>query len=77
MSVLLNETLALFEVILLGPKIKPTGLEKTSGLAPVTVMLLPILISAALVKTRFVKGDIPPTIPLKAIVPAPPTRVSD
>jgi len=41
LSVLLNPTFALFEVIVLVP-VKLTGLVNVSGFTPVTVMLFPI-----------------------------------
>ena len=68
---------ALLDVIVLVPVIL-TGFGKTRGLAPDTVMLLPTWIEAALVNTRFVRGVVPPTAPLKEITPAvPAAKVKD
>lgn len=69
----LKVILALFEVIVLEPDpIKLTAREKTRGLAPLTVILLPIAIRLAFVNVRFVKGVTPPTAPVKVIVPPDP-----
>ena len=71
MSVLLKATFALFDVTTLVPA-NVTGLEKVNGFAPVTVMLDPIEMEAALVKARFVKGVVPPIAPLSVTMPAVP-----
>jgi hypothetical protein len=63
--------LALFEVIVLEP-VKLTGAENVRGLAPVTVILFPTCMDAALVKERLVSGVVPPTIPAKETTPAVP-----
>lgn len=73
--VLLKVTLALLEVMVLAP-VNVTGLGKFKGLAPVTVMLFPIWIKDALVKTRFVKAALPPTAPVNVTVPVPAARLS-
>ena len=50
-----------------------TGKEKTSGFTPETVILLATWIwLTAVLKTRFVKGIIPPTAPLKITFPTDP-----
>ena len=68
---LLKETFALFEVMVLVP-VKFTALGKVSGFAPVTVILLPTLIEAALVKLKLVSAAVPPTAPVKATTPPVP-----
>ena len=75
-NVLLKAMLAPFDVMTLAPA-KVTGLEKANGFAPVTVILLPIEIEAALVKARFVNAAVPPTAPPNVTVPTPATSVSD
>ena len=72
-NVLLKVRLALLVVIKLVP-VKLTGLEKTRGLAPETVILLPTWMRLALVNTRFVKGVELPTAPEKMTFPPVPAR---
>jgi hypothetical protein len=72
----LKVMLAPFEVMLLAP-VKLTGLENVSGLAPETVMLFPIWMRIALATLRFVKGVLPPTMPVKVTVPDPADNVRD
>jgi hypothetical protein len=66
--------LALFEVIVLEP-VKLTATGKVSELAPVTVMLFPIFMDAALVNVRLVKAVPPPTAAPKETVPVPALKV--
>ena len=73
-TVLPKVTLALFEVIVLGP-VKLTGLENVRGLAPESVILLPTWTSAALVTTRPVRGVVPPIAPPKDTTPAVPAVI--
>ena len=73
MSVELNEMLLLVVVMLL-VAVKLTGLGKVKTFAPLTVILLPIWIKAALVKVRLVKGFGLPTAPLNEIFPTVPAR---
>ena len=75
LTVLANVMAALFEVIVLVP-VNETGSAKERGLAPLTVMLFPIWMSAPFVNTRFVGAALAPTAPFKAIVPpVPPFKV--
>lgn len=69
--VLLKVIFALFEVMVLVP-VNKTGLENANGLAPETVMLLPIWIWLALVKARLASGVVPPTAPAKITFPEDP-----
>jgi hypothetical protein len=73
LSVLLNVILALLELMVLVP-VKLTGLGNTRGLAPETVILFPIWMRFALVKTRFVRGAVLPTAPEKMALPPVPAR---
>ena len=62
------------EVTVLVP-VMLTGRLNTNGLAPDTVMLLPIWMRAPFVNTRFVGGVVPPTTPEKVIFPPVPAFI--
>jgi hypothetical protein len=66
----------LFGLLITLVPVKTTGLGKMIGkmiaAAPVNVMLLPTWIEAALVKTRFMRGVVPPTAPVNEMTPAVP-----
>jgi hypothetical protein len=61
------------ERIVLVP-VKLTVLGKVRGFAPVTVMLLPTWMRAALVKVRLVRAFVPPTAPANDTLPTVPAR---
>ena len=65
----------LAELVIVLVPVKLTGLGKVRGFVPVTVILLPIWISPAVVKLRFVSGVVPPTAPVKVTVPVPAVKV--
>lgn len=62
----------LLEIVLVPVKLTATG--NVSVLAPLTVILAPTEMLAALVNERFVKGVLPPTAPAKETTPAVPAR---